>query len=185
MPVDLSGRRLCLRQLFGLSSCACDLPVRQSLVHTSSCRTNAADRRSLVPHDCSKANQSQPAASLWLCCALCLCHLLPSHYPVQLLSRCCVWQETFGTLKDWVRELKMQGPSNILIAVVGQSVTLVMLLPCHSTGFCMIFFAHCRLSKPILTPPTFINSILIRSLSICPPESIRSDHTNMLHPYLI
>ena len=30
-------------------------------------------------------------------------------------------QETFATLKDWVRELRTQGPSNILIAVVGES----------------------------------------------------------------
>eukprot|EP00658_Telonema_sp_P-2_P020370 TRINITY_DN18057_c0_g2_i1.p1 TRINITY_DN18057_c0_g2~~TRINITY_DN18057_c0_g2_i1.p1 ORF type:complete len:205 (-),score=35.07 TRINITY_DN18057_c0_g2_i1:349-963(-) len=34
-------------------------------------------------------------------------------------------RETFGTLKDWVRELKMQGPSNILIAVVGNKADLV------------------------------------------------------------
>jgi len=33
-------------------------------------------------------------------------------------------RETFGTLKDWVRELKMQGPSNILIAVVGNKADL-------------------------------------------------------------
>jgi len=33
-------------------------------------------------------------------------------------------RETFGTLKDWVRELKMQGPSNILIAVVGNKSDL-------------------------------------------------------------
>jgi len=33
-------------------------------------------------------------------------------------------RETFGTLKDWVRELKMQGPSNILIAVVGNKCDL-------------------------------------------------------------
>ena len=36
--------------------------------------------------------------------------------------RVCPLQETFGTLKDWVKELKMQGPSNILIAVVGATL---------------------------------------------------------------
>merc|ERR1712093_461755 len=34
-------------------------------------------------------------------------------------------RETFGTLKDWVRELKLQGPANILIAVVGNKADLV------------------------------------------------------------
>jgi len=33
-------------------------------------------------------------------------------------------KETFGTLQDWVKELKMQGPSNILIAVVGNKADL-------------------------------------------------------------
>merc|ERR1711934_1306199 len=33
-------------------------------------------------------------------------------------------RETFTTLKDWVRELKMQGPSNILIAIVGNKADL-------------------------------------------------------------
>ena len=37
-----------------------------------------------------------------------------------------VWQETFGTLQDWVKELKMQGPSNILIAVVGTALNLFL-----------------------------------------------------------
>lgn len=34
-------------------------------------------------------------------------------------------RETFATLKDWVRELRTQGPSNILIAVVGNKADLV------------------------------------------------------------
>jgi len=33
-------------------------------------------------------------------------------------------RDTFATLKDWVRELKMQGPSNILIAIVGNKCDL-------------------------------------------------------------
>merc|ERR1711988_883201 len=33
-------------------------------------------------------------------------------------------RETFATLQDWVKELKMQGPSNILIAVVGNKADL-------------------------------------------------------------
>merc|ERR1711998_245450 len=33
-------------------------------------------------------------------------------------------RETFSTLKDWVRELKMQGPSNILIAIAGNKADL-------------------------------------------------------------
>merc|ERR1711934_247432 len=33
-------------------------------------------------------------------------------------------RDTFSTLKDWVRELKMQGPSNILIAIAGNKADL-------------------------------------------------------------
>ena len=34
-------------------------------------------------------------------------------------------KETFDTLKDWVKELKIQGPNNILIAIVGNKADLV------------------------------------------------------------
>ena len=109
----------------------------------------------------------------------CLCQLLPSHYPVQLLNRCCVWQETFGTLKDWVRELKMQGPSNILIAVVGQSVSrYAFALP--PEWFLYDSFRSLSALETHLAS-TFINLVLTRPL--CPHLStiIRS---NMLHPFL-
>lgn len=43
---------------------------------------------------------------------------------LQLLSPC-VLQETFSTLKNWVKELRQHGPPNIVVAIAGNKCDLI------------------------------------------------------------
>nr|KAF6278778.1 RAB22A, member RAS oncogene family [Pipistrellus kuhlii] len=42
----------------------------------------------------------------------------------RLLSSC-VFQETFSTLKNWVKELRQHGPPNIVVAIAGNKCDLI------------------------------------------------------------
>lgn len=43
---------------------------------------------------------------------------------LELLSSC-VLQETFSTLKNWVKELRQHGPPNIVVAIAGNKCDLI------------------------------------------------------------
>uniref|UniRef100_A0A452T4N9 RAB22A, member RAS oncogene family n=1 Tax=Ursus maritimus TaxID=29073 RepID=A0A452T4N9_URSMA len=45
-------------------------------------------------------------------------------FGLQLLS-CFVFQETFSTLKNWVKELRQHGPPNIVVAIAGNKCDLI------------------------------------------------------------
>lgn len=50
--------------------------------------------------------------------------LSPGSFGLQSLS-CFVFQETFSTLKNWVKELRQHGPPNIVVAIAGNKCDLI------------------------------------------------------------